>query len=682
MKAISRGLLATVCLSISVTSLATPGAASETRSQASVAPIWSSGLFVSSQGEHSVWIGDVATTPTGETIAAGTFSGSMTVGTGSDAQSIQAVSYRDGFISHYASDGSLKTLMSVKPGDSNSAVIVRKVTVTPDGGYVLAAEVRDSAEFGPNGTGRVVLGRNQNGMALAKYSAAGAFQWVEHTRGAVGTECEFQDVAVDSAGVIYVGGTAKGLVQLSGGSDTQPVGQSTGRAQMAFVAKYSPAGQLLSATNVSDTSEPNDYTGGDIAVGPDGAVTIVGSVNFAPASFGTGSREATLKYPGPFVAQFSSSGELRWVTGQSSDETRGAVGRVVAVNASGQVFTAGNFWRTVTLGTDDKNVTLTSRGATAAYVASYSSSGAIQWARPIAATSEASSRGLDFVNGLVVVTGDFRGRMPLSIRSGDIVLEATSQAAFLIALNSNGDTQWATQTTGRWSSSSQGISTRPDGRVTLAGTFYNSVGFGEHHPALALTAPLGETNSFLVSYEPPAVSAPSPPRSIRVTSGNGLINVSWSPPISNGGSPIVGYTATASPSGLACQTTGSTSCIITGLENGVAQTVTVTATNGSSTSEPSDPSVSVTPEAKPVRPGAVTALKAVGTAGAVKVTWAPPSGATPTRYDYRVGRGKWIATSSLTVTVKAKRGSTITVAVRAVNAAGDGPVSVATARAK
>jgi hypothetical protein len=69
----------------------------------------------------------------------------------------------------------------------------------------------------------------------------------------------------------------------------------------------------------------------------------------------------------------------------------------------------------------------------------------------------------------------------------------------------------------------------------------------------------------------------------------GGLDVSWTAPVDNGGSPITGYAATATPAGggqpSTCTTTGATSCTVTGLVAGVEYTVAVTAENfvGSST---------------------------------------------------------------------------------------------------
>jgi hypothetical protein len=70
--------------------------------------------------------------------------------------------------------------------------------------------------------------------------------------------------------------------------------------------------------------------------------------------------------------------------------------------------------------------------------------------------------------------------------------------------------------------------------------------------------------------------------------------ISWTAP-ANGGSAITGYTATSSPGGFTCSTTGATTCNVIGLTNNTPYTFTVTATNNVGTGPTSAPSGTVTP---------------------------------------------------------------------------------------
>jgi DNA-binding beta-propeller fold protein YncE len=108
---------------------------------------------------------------------------------------------------------------------------------------------------------------------------------------------------------------------------------------------------------------------------------------------------------------------------------------------------------------------------------------------------------------------------------------------------------------------------------------------------------IADTGNSLVLKVSGSATVPNPPTAVTGIAGDGSVTVSWDPPGIDGGSPITGYTVTASPGGATCTTTGQTSCVVTGLANGTGYTFTVTARNAEGTSSPSSPSGTVTPTA-------------------------------------------------------------------------------------
>ncbi len=83
-------------------------------------------------------------------------------------------------------------------------------------------------------------------------------------------------------------------------------------------------------------------------------------------------------------------------------------------------------------------------------------------------------------------------------------------------------------------------------------------------------------------------------------------------------------------------------------------------------------------------PSAPTTPRAQSLKGAVKFSWAAPAnpGAGPLTYEYRVGSGSWLKTTRTTVTLKAQKGKTVTISVRAVNSTGPGASLTISGKAK
>ena len=114
--------------------------------------------------------------------------------------------------------------------------------------------------------------------------------------------------------------------------------------------------------------------------------------------------------------------------------------------------------------------------------------------------------------------------------------------------------------------------------------------------------------------------APNAPTGIKAVAGEGEAEVSWTAP-TNTDFDSTSYVATSTPGGFECDVTGDTVCTVTGLDNGVAYTFTVVATNFSGSSKASAASAAVTPRTSPDAPQQVVP-RVVSTG--IEVSWIAP----------------------------------------------------------
>jgi IPT/TIG domain/Fibronectin type III domain/Cysteine-rich secretory protein family len=176
---------------------------------------------------------------------------------------------------------------------------------------------------------------------------------------------------------------------------------------------------------------------------------------------------------------------------------------------------------------------------------------------------------------------------------------------------------------------------------------------------------------------------PGPPTNVTATVGNLSATIAWSPPASDGGSPITSYTVTSSPGGLTTTVSGSSlSTVVSGLTLGTTYTFTVVATNSIGSGNASPPSNQITAVTVPSAPMGLVATAADGSA---ILSWTAPSDGgsaikayVVTPYANGVSPGTPVTftqPNQLEVVFGLTNGVTYTFTVRAVNDLGIGAAS-------
>jgi hypothetical protein len=220
-----------------------------------------------------------------------------------------AAGFEDAFIAKYSAEGTLQWIRQLGTAQPDSAA---GVSADAAGNVYIAGSTRGSL-------GATRAGSDQDAF-VAKYSANGELLWSRQLGSTVGYDELAAGVSADAAGNVFVAGRS------FGGLD----GANRGSAD-AFVAKYSPAGDLLWIHQLGGA----DYDAADaVSADPSGNVFIAG----ASGGFLVGGPGVVV--PGtPFVAKYSAAGDLLWQR-ELNDAAAGSAASVSAAS-NGHAFVAG-----------------------------------------------------------------------------------------------------------------------------------------------------------------------------------------------------------------------------------------------------------------------------------------------------------------------------------------------------
>ena len=179
-------------------------------------------------------------------------------------------------------------------------------------------------------------------------------------------------------------------------------------------------------------------------------------------------------------------------------------------------------------------------------------------------------------------------------------------------------------------------------------------------------------------------TVPGAPTGLTAAPGNGIATLSWSPPGSDGGSPVDGYViegGTSPAGGGIADNVGGHTATIGGLTNGTAYYFRVHAQNAYG--DGASATVTVTPQGSGSVPGSPTGLKVSSGDGFIALSWSPPTstgGSPVTGYHVYLGHSSSFAGAREFTTsgpsfrlTDANNGSLYYIKVTALNAAGEGP---------
>lgn len=345
------------------------------------------------------------------------------------------------------------TTWSRSAGGGQTQLLGRRVAVDPTGAVVVADRFSGQIDLGG---GSFDIGDVEHHF-VTKYAADGAYQW-HVLLGGPGGDIEDASFAIDCAGEIFVVGSFRGLVTISGAPLVAVPGVDAvdGVVQATtdgFYARFTADGALQWARSFGDEREQRIS---DVVTTDDGIV-IVGHVT-GLNNIGGASVIADASLDG-LVAGFDRAGDHTWHRSfpGSGEVTLSEVTR----SAGGLLSFAGTSTGTVDLG----GGALEPDAGAFTFVAQLGSSGAHRWSRRFLPLHELRALAGD-VDGSLVITGA-RGA-PAQVKD-----------MFVVGLDPAGATAWSRYTDAGRSDAAFGRDlVIGGGEVVVVGGFHGALDFG------------------------------------------------------------------------------------------------------------------------------------------------------------------------------------------------------------
>lgn len=349
-------------------------------------------------------------------------------------------------------------------------VTLASLAIDNSGDICIAGRFSGTVDFDPNAGTFSLSSKGSYDIFIAKLSSSGNLIWAA-SMGGVSDELG-RSVTTDASGNIYITGFFMGTADFDPGPNTADF--TTAGTYDAFIVKLNSSGTLVWAKTIGGafTDMANS-----IAVDALGNVFVTGTFD-GVADFDPGT--ATYNLTGSndiFILKLGSSGNLIWaksIGGSSLDE-----GNSITTDGSGNVYTTGDFDKTVDFDPGPGTYDLINHGSSDIFIVKLDASGNFIWARNMGGTNMdiGSSIALDplgnvYTTGFFVYTADFDPGP-----GSHILLSAGVQDIFLSKLNASGNFVWAVQLGGAAPDLGMSVTTDVSGNIYATGCFQDIADF-------------------------------------------------------------------------------------------------------------------------------------------------------------------------------------------------------------
>jgi hypothetical protein len=404
----------------------------------------------------------------------GTFSGTVDFDPGEGTSNLTSVGEADVFIQKLDANGQF--LWAKQMGGLNDDWAV-SIAIDGNGNIITTGNFEGSADFDPSESTLMLTAIGQSDVFIQKLSPNGDFLWAKQVGGS--SYDESSSIAVDENNNVFITGYFSGTADFDPGTSESNL--TSFGDQDIYIVKLNSEGNFLWARQMGGTL---NEVGNSVATDANGNVISTGYFG-GTADFDPGAATQSFTSEGDFdiyIQKLDANGNFLWARqlGGSSDD----YGYCVATDASGNVFTLGDFMETVDFDPGTASSNLISAGDADVFIQKLDANGNFIWAKQLGGQyfDHGSNMHVN-ASGFIFSTGVFSDIVDFdpSVQT----LNLTSLGGYDIYvqnLDSDGNLVWAISCGGNNSEEGNDITTDVSGNVYTIGGFIATVdldpGFG------------------------------------------------------------------------------------------------------------------------------------------------------------------------------------------------------------
>ncbi len=365
----------------------------------------------------------IALDGSGNVYTTGTFSGTADFDPGAGVSNLISAGSQDIFISKLDASGNFVWAKSM---GGSSAEIGSSIALDGSGNIYTTGFFRLTADFNPGAGFANLTSAGNDDIFISKLDASGNFVWAKAMGG-----ISFDDgnsIAIDGSGNVYTTGYFEGTADFDPGAGVANL--TSVDSTDIFISKLDASGNFVWAKSMGGTSGEQ---GMHLALDGSGNVYTTGFFD-GTADFDPGAGVFNLTSAGAdmFISKLDASGNFVWA--KTMGGTSNDFGFAITTDASGNVYTTGNFFGTADFDPGAGVFNLTSAGSSDIFISKLDASGNFVWANAMggAGVDRGNSIAIDGFGNLYT-TGPFQGTADFDPSAGVAFLTSAGFVDIFVA---------------------------------------------------------------------------------------------------------------------------------------------------------------------------------------------------------------------------------------------------------